>query len=407
MKTVLFVATSSNVNSGGGRTRMVDMAREAQEHGFRVYILCFVYATQWLSNPIRLWHGRAQLATESVCPVFYLPIFPFGRWICITKINDWLASTLLAWLARWLHAALLIGLGTKAGYLSTQARKVYSSLKVVSDIQGAISQEYRYEHGDSASHAFIDYFEHKEATTLSDSDGLIFVSRAMQQYYEEYHSCSFLSAYILPCVARTNFSLDWGQRQVLRSEYGLLERFIICYVGAAESYQLPDMMCRLFKQIKAEFPQAFFLIYSFQVGAFEASLRQEGISASDYKITSVSHDQIFSHLQIGDVGLLLRDSSLVNRVASPLKFGEYCTSGLPVITTPYVGDYSLLVKEKSLGAWVEPSVSRMPPDLLPFLQDVLRQRKQYALRCSRFANEHLTWAGYRHTFFAFLDLFLA
>jgi hypothetical protein len=39
----------------------------------------------------------------------------------------------------------------------------------------------------------------------------------------------------------------------------------------------------------------------------------------------------------------------VNEVASPVKFGEYLASGLPVVMSAGIGDYSELVRRKKVG----------------------------------------------------------
>ena len=77
---------------------------------------------------------------------------------------------------------------------------------------------------------------------------------------------------------------------------------------------------------------------------------------------------------MGDVGLLLRDDLPVNRVASPTKFAEYCLCGLPVLTTPYVGDFSEYVRQFSLGYQVDLSNLQADKALLTFLQNVHERR---------------------------------
>lgn len=49
------------------------------------------------------------------------------------------------------------------------------------------------------------------------------------------------------------------------------------------------------------------------------------------------------------MGLLLREKSLVNEVASPTKFAEYMLCGLPCILTEGIGDYSRLAREHDIG----------------------------------------------------------
>ncbi len=67
----------------------------------------------------------------------------------------------------------------------------------------------------------------------------------------------------------------------------------------------------------------------------------------------LKHEQVSDFLQIGDYGLLLREQSITNKVASPAKFAEYIAAGLKVLISQNLGDFSELVKTENLGHLVE------------------------------------------------------
>ncbi|HRN37811.1 MAG TPA: hypothetical protein PLL18_12975, partial [Flavobacteriales bacterium] len=50
-----------------------------------------------------------------------------------------------------------------------------------------------------------------------------------------------------------------------------------------------------------------------------------------------------------DHALLIREDAITNRVASPTKFAEYLACGLPVVISPYIGDFSGEVDRERLG----------------------------------------------------------
>ncbi len=388
---ILFVATSSNATPGGGRTRIVDVAREVKKRNFTPYILCFVYGTQVLSGPRFLAHGRARLEADSGCPVYYVPMLPFGRLALVDWLNNWFCGMLLAFFSRRLQVGIVYGHGVKAGHLGLFARKMLPRLKIVSDIQGLVVDEYYYERFSSGPDAVSRRMERAEAETLTGSNWLIVVSQAMRNHYESRLHRPLKNSALIPCATRADFHPDQERRSTLRREHGLEDKFVLCYAGSAEKYQLPGAMCRLFKELLPHMPDAFLLIFSHQPAVFERFLRAEGVDSACYKITSVPHSQIFDNLQMGDAGLLLRDDSQVNRVASPTKFAEYCLCGLPVLTTPYVGDFSEYVRQFSLGHHVDLSNLQADEALLTFLQDVHEHRAEYADRCAGFARQHLTW----------------
>jgi glycosyltransferase involved in cell wall biosynthesis len=51
----------------------------------------------------------------------------------------------------------------------------------------------------------------------------------------------------------------------------------------------------------------------------------------------------------GDYGLLLREPTITNRVAAPVKFAEYLACGLPVICSDCIGDCAEFLKTHKAG----------------------------------------------------------
>ena len=54
-------------------------------------------------------------------------------------------------------------------------------------------------------------------------------------------------------------------------------------------------------------------------------------------------------LKICDYGLLIREKSITNKVASPVKFAEYLYAGLKIIISPNIGDCTKFVIENNCG----------------------------------------------------------
>src|SRR4030042_1420126 len=94
-----------------------------------------------------------------------------------------------------------------------------------------------------------------------------------------------------------------------------------------------------------------------------------------------------------DVGLLLRENSLTDRVASPVKFAEYLRCGLPVILTPYVGDFSALATAEGIGQIVD--FPPRPDEMVRAAQAVrarlAAEGDAYRQRCSQVAAARFSW----------------
>ena len=116
-------------------------------------------------------------------------------------------------------------------------------------------------------------------------------------------------------------------------------------------------------------PNAFFLVLTREAdrGFLQPLLDRAGVGAGDVRMLTCPHEQVVDHLCAGDVGLLLRERHPMNEVAAPGKFAEYVLSGLPIVMTEGIGDFSAPMREADLAC------------VLPDLDDAedLRARLQH------------------------------
>lgn len=398
---VLYVVNSSLASpTGGGRTRVIAAARQAteprgepEERRLKVRILCFCPPQQFLFNPSRLAKGKAMLERESGCPAHYVPALPLTRIGWLRKLNNWHGALLVAlWCWRY-GIETAHGHGLRPTIFALMARWFKRDLRVVADVHGATTAEYLYERQATEYDDFAGELEAQERRMMRESSWLIFVSAAMRRFYEAHFGMSFSRSSIIPCATESDFAPDAARRKQLRIEHGLDDRLVVCYVGACESYQLPGEMCRLFQSLRAEFPQAFFLVFSHHREAFLNHFAEHGVEPEHSRVMSVRHDEIFDLLQMADLGLLLRDQSVVNQVASPTKFAEYCLCGVPVLAADGIGDVSALIARHKLGLIVDPQAGVGEP-LRQFVRETQNQRSEFAARLAEFARDHFSWSAY-------------
>lgn len=398
---ILYVVNSSLASpTGGGRTRVIAAARQATAHSnepeqrLKVRILCFCPPQQFVLNWSLLAKGKEMLARESGCPVHYVPSLPLTR---------------LGWLRTWnnCHGAFLVALwcwrfgieiahghGLRPTIFALLARWFKRDLRVVADVHGATTAEYLYEREVAEYDDFARELESQERRMMCESSWLIFVSEAMRQFYQSHFNLSLTRSSIIPCATESDFAPDAARRNQLRREHGLEDRLVVCYVGACESYQLPGEMCRLFQSLRAEFPQAFFLVFSHHRETFLKHFAEHGITSEHSRVMSVKHDEIFDLLQMADLGLLLRDQSIVNRVASPTKFAEYCLCGVPVLAADGIGDVSTLIAQYKLGLIVTPEAPEVDEALRQFVGETQIRRSEFSARLTSFARDHFSWKAY-------------
>jgi glycosyltransferase involved in cell wall biosynthesis len=399
---VLYVVNSSLASpTGGGRTRVIAAARQAtessgvpQEQKLKVRILCFCPPQHFLFNWPLLAKGKTMLATESGCPVHYVPSLPLTRIGWLRTLNNWHGALFVALWCWWFGIGIAHGHGLRPTIFALLARWFKRDLRVVADVHGATTAEYLYEREVIGYDDFARELESQERFMLSESSWLIFVSEAMRAYYESHFGMTFPRSSIIPCATESNFTPNAERRTELRREHDLENRLVICYVGACESYQLPDQMCLWFRSLQTEFPQAYFLVFSHHREAFLSHFAKNGFTPGQARVMSVRHDEIFDLLQMADLGLLLRDQSVVNRVASPTKFAEYCLCGVPVLAADGIGDVSTLVERHQLGLIVDPETPQVNESVRHLVEATQTQRSKISEQLTRFAREHFSWNAY-------------
>ena len=182
-------------------------------------------------------------------------------------------------------------------------------------------------------------------------DAAIFVSEELRRL--DGKNLPIEKTIIVPCVADESlFFFDPQLREHSRAFLGYGENdVVLAYVGSTASWQcVPETIALMEQAIRANASIKVLIVTPdrdvFQA-AFPTDLRDR------VRITSGSLDEMNRYLNTADFGMLLRKSTPVNKVASPVKFAEYSLAGLTVVTTDAVEQ----VKEigRRLGNTIEAS----------------------------------------------------
>jgi hypothetical protein len=96
----------------------------------------------------------------------------------------------------------------------------------------------------------------------------------------------------------------------------------------------------------------------------------------------VPQSEISDYLVSCDYGLLFREQSMTNKVASPVKFAEYLYSGLNILISKNLGDLSAFVKEHNCGFVLPPVVTGAI-----FRPSITRKEKSHELANTFFSKD--------------------
>jgi glycosyltransferase involved in cell wall biosynthesis len=128
----------------------------------------------------------------------------------------------------------------------------------------------------------------------------------------------------------------------------------LVYAGSLGGrYRIADM-ARFFKAMRREVPSTTLSIYSqSNVEMIRQAMRSCGIHDDWWSVDFVPHSEMPQALGRHNAGLHFLTPGINTRVGSPTKIGEYWAAGLPVVTSPHVGDVDEIVRSEHVGVIVD------------------------------------------------------
>ncbi|MBI2399519.1 MAG: hypothetical protein HYV23_00385, partial [Deltaproteobacteria bacterium] len=154
-------------------------------------------------------------------------------------------------------------------------------------------------------------------------------------------------------VSLDSFGFNEQERRAVRKELGIEDRFVLIYCGTVHPYQLPEEGVLFFKKLLEYAPESFFLAITFSPEKVTELLSKAGIMEKDYKVTKVRYTEVSKYLNAGDAGILLRVQNEYSKTSSPVKFPEYLSAGLCILTLTGIGDATEFVRSHQAGLVLE------------------------------------------------------
>lgn len=386
--------------SGVYISQVVKPMAELERNGHSVHLIVMPTIGALIRGELRAeWRKRRDEVRRSLRAI--LTIIPSPP----SRFPMWSPSQLLRlWLRRFMancHETVILHCrGVTAAHYGLRLRAIHPQCRVVFDCRGITTAEMLHRHGvespkDLPLRARRRYqkveFYMREGVLRSDS--IICVSKAMASYIYDKYDVDRNRLSVIPCLVDYLAYINVPrQREEMRAQLGLSDLFVFVYCGGMASWQRVREIVRLYKKLCISGMRKHFLVLTTAPRSFDNICKEEGLNDNQYTLMHVAQEHVPSYLGAGDMGFLLRDGSLVNRVASPVKFAEYMAAGVPVLMSPEIGDLS--------SAGLRQGVAAMVPSLEPnkeglrtldlFCTNVVRHRDMYAARCRKYACSDLS-----------------
>jgi hypothetical protein len=336
--------------------------------------------------PVRLLalvSGRGFLVTRRSirqrCPgALVLPMVPGMR--------RWRRNALLVKAAfLFLRPTGVVCRGPFATTLALSARKQGLVERVVYDGRGAYAAEWE-EYRIIDDPVFIATVRPVEREALLQSDHRIAVSHALVDHWRERYGYSDDAHVVIPCTLANTWPMV--DRDIGTHKEGLTR---LVYSGSSADWQSFRMLQEMLDGWLTRRQDLRVLFLSRKDAHIEGlALRHPG----RVEVQWLDHERVPAAMASCDYGIMVRERTITNQVASPTKFAEYLSCGLRVIISEGLGDLTATVLQSDLGAVVGTSDLPELPPLTPVQRDRARQ----------YAHDHFTKSAYRSAYLRLLDV---
>jgi len=263
---------------------------------------------------------------------------------------------------RELDDAILFCRQPRAALVGITARDQLSykghSPRVVLDLRGIRDVEYLLSLGREESELSTEEavrlrtYREQERAACEGADAVLGVSKPMVQLVGERYGIGHDRVGSVANHARPVENAE-NLRSAARGELNVGDdEILITYCGTLAAWQMAEESALLVRALDALEPEVRLMYLTPDEHAARGLVKRVGMR--DVLVRSALQEEVPRLLAAADYGLLLRQSSPVNRVACPVKFGEYLACGLRPILTPGIGDQSRLAQDEDLGVVVTP-----------------------------------------------------
>jgi hypothetical protein len=270
--------------------------------------------------------------------------------------------------------------GPFSANISIYLKKIKLVKKVLFDGRGAYHAELT-EYNVVADISVINSIEQTEKKALVKSDAQLAVSNKLVDWWKAKYNYTPINFTVIPCTLSNFFYREFiseGEWLAARKSAGYAENdIVVIYSGSSAGWQsfnlVDDFLFKLFSE--NEYVKLIFLSNEMPTESKTFKTFRDRINTKWLKPEEVS-----SLMIVADYGILIREKSITNQVASPVKFAEYLACGLQVLISEGIGDFTDFVKQLNCGHVFNENLKIEP---IPFTQ----KAKNHQLALQYFVKE--------------------
>ncbi|UCD54932.1 MAG: glycosyltransferase family 4 protein [Candidatus Omnitrophota bacterium] len=263
------------------------------------------------------------------------------------------------------------------------------SKKFIFDTRGIDSEEYvdagLWKRG-GLTHKIVGFLEN---ALIKSSDYVTVLTEKFLEILKKKHQNKRIKFSVVPCAVDTE-AFKPKDENMLARKLGIQDKTVLGYIGSLGTwYMLPEMIDFFKCAVKLDKDIHFLILTQTDKEYAIRLIRKKGLDTTHVTVDTVTYDSMPIYLSLCKAGIFFIKPVFSKISSSPVKFGEYLASGLPVVINRGVGDTEEIVRQNRVGIIVEnfdePSYNKAFNDLTKLLED-----KHLPERCGLTAEKYLS-----------------
>lgn len=264
--------------------------------------------------------------------------------------------------------------GDLAAYIGSKAFRNMPNSRILFDNRGLAIEESEMRYKNKFIHK-INRMSKKRALLYAKShcDMYNFVTNPMRNFFVEKYGYSPDIPYtIIPTLYKAEEIDEVILKEIKLRENYSKDDYIVSYIGSTVAWQSTGKLIQLIKEMNGIFPQIRFFILT------NGQIPEINKLSDDLKkrivVKGIPHCEMKYYLHISNVGIVIRNNNIINKVAAPTKVAEYLTSGIRIL---YSGELGIIedLKEYSDGLLLVNLES--DKDWINKIGDDIKNRRKY------------------------------
>jgi glycosyltransferase involved in cell wall biosynthesis len=230
-------------------------------------------------------------------------------------------------------------------------------LKMIFDVRGLMAEEYVDANHWKKGNAPYRLTKAMESRALQASDGIVTLTEKIWPEIKDWpglRNRDVIHEVVPCCTDLDRFRFLQSERDRVRAELGLQDRFVLVYSGSIGGWYLTDKAADFFVGLLKRQANGHFLwLTGGDKALIEKLMSDRGVNLNQFTIRNVQTAEVAGYLSAADVGIAFYKPTFSRLATSPVKVSEYLACGLPVIVNAGVGDSDDFVAAHNVGAVVK------------------------------------------------------